>query len=177
GEIESLQYRAHRLHRGAGQAARVRPLLAAGGHDADADQQVFVHRQSIEQLWNLKRTADAEPGDLARRQRRDVTFAEYDAARTGFQVTGDHVDERGLAGAVAADQSHHAVPFDGDVDVGRRGDRTKTLVQPLGFQNNRHFQAALRILVNSDHNPPGRNMITSNMVVPSAICQVLGEYS
>jgi hypothetical protein len=30
---------------------------------------------------------------------------------------------------------------------------------------------------NSDQRPPGRKIITSSMVMPSTICQVLGEYS
>ncbi len=39
------------------------------------------------------------------------------------------------------------------------------------------MSGALRARTNTDHSPPGRNMITSSMVMPSAICQVLGEYS
>src|SRR6266850_1409847 len=140
GEIEALQYRVHCLAGGAGMATRIGPLRAAGGDDADADQQVLIHRQCVEQLRDLKRTADAEPRDLARRQRRDVAASEGDAAGTGLQVTGDHVDERGLARAVATDQSHHAVPFDGDVDVRGCGDRAEILVQPPGFQNDRHVR-------------------------------------
>src|SRR5258708_4613688 len=139
GEIEALQYRVHRLAGVAGMATRIRPLPAAGGHDADADQQVLMHRQCVEQLRDLKRTADAEPRDLARRQRRNVTASEGDAAGTGLQVTGDHVDERGLACAVAADQSHHTVPFDGDVDVGRRGDRAESFVEATCFEYGSHL--------------------------------------
>lgn len=93
------------------------------------------------------------------------------------EIAGHHVDESGLAGAVAADQADDAVLLHRDVNVGCGGNRAEVLVERSGFENDRHAQAAFRIFVNRDQRPPGRNMITTSMVMPSVICQVFGEYS
>jgi hypothetical protein len=114
--------------------------IATGNDNADADQQVVVNRQRIEQLRDLEGTADPQARNLARVQRRDVAAAEIDAAGAGFEITRHHVDERRLAGAVATDQSDDGVLFDGNVDVIRSRDRTETLVQALRFENDSHVR-------------------------------------
>ena len=47
----------------------------------------------------------------------DIAILIHDVTRIGLEIAGDHVDEGGLAGAVAADQPDHAVLLDTRVDV------------------------------------------------------------
>jgi len=71
--------------------------------------------------------------------------------------------------------SHRQIPL-GPPNDGGGSHGAKALVEPPRFEQVLHARA-LRHLPNSDHSPPGRNMMTSSIVTPSAICQVLGEYS
>ena len=56
--------------------------------------------------WNVR--AMPAPGPLVRRQPGDVVAVEQDAARVGPLEPGDDVEQRGLAGAVGADQAGDA---------------------------------------------------------------------
>ena len=77
------------------------------------DEHVVEHGQVAVELRDLERARDAEARDRARRERRDVAAVEGDAAVVGLEVAGDHVDEGGLAGAVAADQADALAAADG----------------------------------------------------------------
>ena len=52
---------------------------------------------------DLEGAADAAAADLVRRQPVDALARERDVARVGREHAGDHVEQRGLAGAVRAD--------------------------------------------------------------------------
>ena len=54
----------------------------------------------------LRQIPDAKPRALIHRQRRDVVAVEIDAAFVGANEAGDHIEHRGLAGAVRAEQTH-----------------------------------------------------------------------
>ena len=76
-------------------------------------------------------TADLEGGDAEARdrrgERRDVAAVEADAAVVGLEVAGDHVDQRGLAGAIAADQADALAGPDDQHDVGGGHDRAEAV--------------------------------------------------
>jgi hypothetical protein len=57
---------------------------------------------------------------------------EADAPAVRPQITGDHVQEGRLAGAVGADQADDAVALEFERDVGRRRHGAKALVESLG---------------------------------------------
>ena len=72
----------------------------------------FEHRADIvldieaaEDRGLLRQIADAEPRALVHRQRGDVVAVELDAAAVGLDQAGDHVEHRGLAGAVRPEQA------------------------------------------------------------------------
>jgi hypothetical protein len=67
------------------------------------DQHVFHHGLIEEQLRDLEGASNAELGDRARQLRRDVLPQEGDGAALRAQIAGRDVEERGLAGAVRAD--------------------------------------------------------------------------
>src|SRR5258708_22865135 len=116
------------------------PVLSAGYDDTDSNQQVVVYRPRVEQLRNLERAANAQARDLARTERRNLASTECDGAGTGLEISGHHVDESRLAGAVAADQSDHGVLLDRNVDVARGGYRAANLVQSLRCDNACHVR-------------------------------------
>ena len=75
-------------------------------HRAD----VVLDVQAAENRRFLRQIADTEPGALVHRQRGDVIAIEFDAAAVGVDQAGDHVEHRGLAGAVRAEQADRLAP-------------------------------------------------------------------
>ena len=74
--------------------------LAVGLHHLQHGADVVLDVEAAEDRRLLRQIADAEPGALVHRQRGDVVAVELDAAAVGFDQPGDHVEDRGLAGAV-----------------------------------------------------------------------------
>ena len=70
-------------------------------HRAD----VVLDVEAAEDRGLLRQIADAEPRALIHRQRGDVVAVELDAAAVGLDQPGDHVEHRGLAGAVRPEQA------------------------------------------------------------------------
>ena len=68
---------------------------------------------------------------------RDVLAFERDAAGGGLQHAGQQVDQRGLAGAVGADQRVARAARDVQADVVGGGDAAEALDQALGLQDDR----------------------------------------
>src|SRR5690606_36597835 len=69
---------------------------------------------------------------LLRRQMRDVGIAEPDAAGIRTQHAGHQIDQRGLAGAVRADQRVALALREGDRDVARDDERAEGLLETAG---------------------------------------------
>ena len=87
-----------------------------------AEHDVVEHRHAGEQRDVLKRAGDAERGDLRRTQPGDVAALETDRA-TGRPVeAADHVEQRGLAGAVRTYDRQDLTATDSDRHVLHRGD-------------------------------------------------------
>ncbi|MHC2783736.1 hypothetical protein ACVMBZ_002950 [Bradyrhizobium liaoningense] len=98
-----------------------------------ADADVVHHRQVREQRHVLEGSADADLGDPVRRPRQDADAVHQDVAGRRLIQPRKAIEERGLAGAVGADQAEdlalvhvegHAVERDDaaehDADVANR---------------------------------------------------------
>ena len=70
-------------------------------HGAD----IVLDAQPAEDRGFLRQIADAEARALIHRQRGHIEAVEFDASVVGLDQTGDHVEHRGLAGAVRAEQA------------------------------------------------------------------------
>ena len=70
-----------------------------------------------EHVAALKRPADPEARDSARRHPGDGASLERDRAGGGCELAGEQVDERGFPGAVGTDQRVDAVALDGEGDA------------------------------------------------------------
>src|SRR5262249_21059545 len=79
--------------------------LAAGLDHLEHGADVVLDVEAAEDRRFLRQIADAETGALIHRQRRHVGAAEAAAAAVGGDQPGDHVEHRGLAGAVRAEQT------------------------------------------------------------------------
>ena len=66
---------------------------------------VLLDVQAAEHAGLLRQVADAEPRAAIHRQRGDVGAVEADRAGVGPHQADDHVEGRGLAGAVRAEQA------------------------------------------------------------------------
>src|ERR1700736_693748 len=160
-------------------------------HARDRHGQIFGRRELDEQLWNLKRPGDTEPGDISWRAPCDIHSVERDRAAIGLEITGDHVDEGCFARAVGADQADLLTGRDIDRQ-GVGGDyRAKALFKSTHGKDRVHsatsFSAAMGAaavelfflclsLIQSEPMPRGRNRMTPNRKTPSTSCQVLGRY-
>src|SRR3546814_8286545 len=78
-------------------------VLAVG-----CDHEVLQHGQTVELVGDLEGAHQAAGEALVRRQQRDVLAEELDAPVIGPQRTGAEVEQRGLAGAVGAEQAGDA---------------------------------------------------------------------
>ena len=76
--------------------------------------------------------------DRSRRGIRDVGAVEGDAPRVGAIDAGDDVEERGLAGAVRADQAEDLVRRDGEIEPVERHHAAEVLGQAAGFEQHAH---------------------------------------
>ena len=97
--------------------------LAPCARQHGADLEILVHAESGEDLPALRDLADAEIAHAMARQATDFGPAEADAAASRTMQAGDGLDQRGLAGAVGAD----------DGDDRSRVDRERNAVERLGI--------------------------------------------
>ena len=96
--------------------SRSRRLLVALDHfQHGAD--ILLDIEAAEDRGFLRQVADAEPGALVHRQRRDVVAVELDASLVGLDQAGDHIEHRGLAGAVGAEQADRLAAADIQADA------------------------------------------------------------
>ena len=121
GEAEQLEHlvAARRSRRAAGRPRPTRSFHSRPSPRADAlgDQQVLAHGRVGEQLDALEGAADAAPRPRVHRQAADVLAVELDRAAVGAQHAEHAVEERGLAGAVRADEPDPLALVDLEVDV------------------------------------------------------------
>ena len=86
-------------------SSRCSRLRAVALVDFEHGADVVLDVEAAEDRGLLRQIADAEPRALVHRQRRHVMAVERDDALVGLHQAGDHVEHRGLAGAVGAEQA------------------------------------------------------------------------
>src|SRR5205085_5266684 len=92
-------------------------LLAARFHHFQHRADILLHGEAAEDRGFLRQIADAEPRALIHRQLGDVMAVKLDGAAVGLDQAGDHVEHRGLAGAVRTEQADRFAAADIDADA------------------------------------------------------------
>ncbi len=123
----------------------------AGRTRVAADADIVHHGEIGEQRHILEGAADADLGDLVRRARQDAGAFHQDVAGRRLIETGQAVEQRGLAGAVRADQPRicplcmskvdavqgdDAAEHDADVANGEQGGHCPARAVPASFRSN-----------------------------------------
>ena len=90
-------------------------VLPSRGKDRQRD--VVEGGEVVEQVHELEAARDSRPDALGHRGVADVRALEDDLAGIGAVIGADDVAERGLAGAVRADQRDELALLDGQLDV------------------------------------------------------------
>jgi hypothetical protein len=112
-----------------------------------ADQHVVEHAETRERLDDLKGPTDAGIADAIGPEPGDRAAVELHRAGAGRKDTGDHVEGRGLAGAVGADQRVDCARRHVEVDIVHRAQAAEALAQPAHTEmsaTNGHRVAPLR---------------------------------
>src|SRR2546426_11789086 len=107
----------------------------------EEDEEVLERAQAREDADLLKRARDAQARHAMGRDPGQVAAAEEHATVVGGEVAGDAVEERGLARAVRADETHQLAGLDGEVHVVHGGDAEETLDETANLQQ-RHQRSA-----------------------------------
>ena len=118
-------------------------------------------------FWNVRATPQA--GDAVGAQAGDVVAVEEDAAGVERLEAGDQVEQRGLAGAVRADDAEDLalVHVEGDVGVG--GKAAVALGHALDVEQQAHAVPPPRRRMRSSNRlrmPLGRHMHTARIRMP-----------
>ena len=92
----------------------------------------------------LERPAEAPLGPLVRRQLGDVLAPEAHPPLVDGQEPGDAVEQRGLAGAVLADEAEHLALAEVEVDVVHRADAAEALHHAVALEDLRARRARAR---------------------------------
>ena len=110
-----------------------------------ADQKVAQHGRVVEQLDVLEGARDPHLGDVMRRRRGELLAVEHQPARGRVIEPRDQVEDRGLAGAVRADDREDLPLLDGEVDLIDRLQAAE--LQREVFRNSGSSSVALRLHV------------------------------
>ena len=89
------------------------------------ERDVLQHAAGGQQLHVLEGAREAQRGDAPRRQMVRWRTEQPDAPRGRRSHAADHVEQRGLAGAVGADQRDDLAGMDGEADIAVRGEPTE----------------------------------------------------
>ena len=121
-------------------AAPVTLALGRAPAEDGADQKVLEHAHVGERMRDLIRAADTPPRAAMRRHHGHIGAVEQDAAAARRDVAGDQVEQRGLAGAVGADDRERLAAFDGKVHRVHGLERPVRLGHSGELEEDRHGQ-------------------------------------
>src|SRR5215471_1893873 len=108
--------------------------VTLGDPEGDVVEYAHVAKQRVD----LEGPAEAAPDARGLGQPRHVLAAEEDLAGRGREPPGDHVDERGLAGAVGADERVPDACVEPEVHAIGHGQRAEALAEGAGLEGERH---------------------------------------
>src|SRR6202043_4264917 len=109
-----------------------------------AGQDIFHGRAVLEQRQVLEGAADADGGKARRRHPAEIDAAEQNAAAPWPQHTADHVEERGLAGAVGPDDAADLARRDLQADLGNGFEAAEILAEVFNRKQGGHDSHLLR---------------------------------
>ncbi len=147
---------------------RFQRFLHAFGVQQRSDDDVVLDRERRERPHVLKGAADAAPGDLVRASAVDPLARKRDGALVGTQHAGNHVEQRGLAGAVGADHGKDLPGQDLAADAIDRAQSAEAFAHALDRQQRRH-RSLLRIPstpASHGHTPFGRSQMMTISASP-----------
>ncbi|GAA0000194.1 hypothetical protein BRDID11002_01940 [Bradyrhizobium diazoefficiens] len=129
----------------------------AVAHDAEAhrlavEKQVLRHREIRQQIDLLVDRSDAGLKRGLGRARRDLLAAEPDDAGVAREYAGDDLDQRGLAGAVLAEQRMDLAGAKREVDLLQRTHSAEALADPAHLQKGR---SRIGAVLHNDVTPTG----------------------
>ena len=172
GFIDIVAIRGQRAPPGGGDAA---PL-------ANRERNGLKRAQMWKQSVDLKGSNQPALDALIRLQIGDVVTAEANRSGVGAQHPGQEVDQRGLAGAIGADQGVAGALRDRERDAAGHDQRAETLVESRGGEGRRAHDARPRQTVISRCSPPripfGSNITTttsSNPIQKYQYCGLIPE--
>ena len=112
--------------------------------NVEPTKHVLEHRQPLERPRDLRGSADAAVAAHVGRSLVSVLAAEADGAVVGTQVTGDEVEQRGLAGAVGADDAEGLALGNVEREVLHHLKRAEALREVDDFQQCPHGMLEVR---------------------------------
>ena len=131
GEMELLEQRDHFIDDLRLAADDAPPVMAGAEPLGDREAERFERRQIGKQLVDLEGARDAEPHARMRAHAGDVVAVEQDLAGTRRQHAGQQIDDRGLAGAVRADQRMARALLDLERHIVGRDDAAEALFEMI----------------------------------------------
>src|SRR6185312_1521390 len=139
------------------------------------ERDVVEHREVEKERGDLERAGEPEMAAPPRRQARDVGAGEADAAGIGRQLAAELGDERGLAGAVRADDGVQFAFRDLEHEVVGGDDAAEALGELVDLQQRAHAGAFLRCgqraAASRPSMPPRANRTISSSSGQRMICQ------
>src|SRR5262249_37924526 len=136
----------------------------------------FGDRHAAERPRDLEAARNAAARAHMGLQRRDVLVAEHDGAGLGAERAGNTVDQRGLAGAVRADEAEALARRNLDTDIVKRGETAKAVGERNDPQQRRRGLGGhvsfpslrlRKILWTSPMMPSGAPTTNSTSITPS----------
>jgi hypothetical protein len=134
GQVEALGDGVGLVERGAGGAATEQcGEEALAGLVGGVEEQVVENGEARDAAGDLEGAGQARPGDAVGAPGGDVASVEADLAAVGRDDAGDALEQRGLAGAVGADQRGDRAGLDVEIGAGERADAVEGAGQPSDF--------------------------------------------
>src|SRR5216117_4067838 len=138
----------------------------------DGGLQGLEHREVREDVDQLERAGHAEPSEPHRPEPVDLLLLEAHRAGAGRREPGQDVDQRGLAGAVGADDRDELAGGDAEAHPVEGAELAVELPEPLGDQDHVrdasivYSRTAARRGVRSPRSPPGAKMTMAARIAP-----------
>ena len=141
---------------------------ARAGARLHGQRDVLQRREARQHVRDLEGARQPQMGAGGHRQMRDVATVEDDAAGVGGERAGDLVDERGLAGAVGADDGVRLAGQNVEVDAVGDLQRAERLGEVLQAQHRRAHRRLQRATARAmPRSADSRSAVSRR---PSAIC-------